>query len=138
MSEKNRKSAAAVTNSSCCKGSSGNSEEIEVSNGAKGGSDTVPVATDTGSNGGTVSGTGNKFPESSNRQDNSGNKTMHRSYSDVMLPRGTRKEWRQRFSFRQKSLKTDQVRCCLFCIFFKHLDVTCVSRMSCSFLHLAK
>ena len=32
---------------------------------------------------------------------------MHRSYSDVMLPRGSRKEWRQRFSFRQKSLKSD-------------------------------
>ena len=34
-------------------------------------------------------------------------RTMHRSYSDVMLPRGSRKEWRQRFSFRQKSLKSD-------------------------------
>ena len=41
---------------------------------------------------------------------------MHRSYSDVMLPRGSRKEWRQRFSFRQKSLKTDQVSNTVLCL----------------------
>ena len=46
---------------------------------------------------------------------------MHRSYSDVMLPRGSRKEWRQRFSFRQKSLKTDQVSA-TFCVYVPSID----------------
>ena len=39
---------------------------------------------------------------------------MHRSYSDAMLPKSSRKEWRQRFSFRQKSLKSEnQVSFCI-------------------------
>lgn len=36
---------------------------------------------------------------------------MHRSYSDIMLQsKPLKKEWKQRFSFRQKSMKSDQTR----------------------------
>ena len=45
---------------------------------------------------------------------------MHRSYSDVMIPKASKKEWRQRFSFRQKSLKSEQVNCVILLELITH------------------
>ena len=45
---------------------------------------------------------------------------MHRSYSDAMLPKTSRKEWRQRFSFRQKSLKSENQVSLEFLIYLCH------------------